>query len=75
MELVAVKRFQFLINNELDQALERLAAERRKSKAALIRQFLRERLYPQSSLSADPLVHIVGVDGFEPSVIDPVVYR
>ena len=64
-----------LFRSDLDSALERLAAERRTSKAQLIRQFVRERLRPLPPLSADPLFQMVGVDDVEPAPVNAVVYR
>jgi hypothetical protein len=70
-----MKRLQIMIDEDIDSALERLAVERKTSKAALIRQFVRERLRPLPPLSADPIFQMVGVDDFEPASIDDVVYR
>jgi hypothetical protein len=70
-----MKRLQIMIDEDLDAELERLASERSTSKAALIRQFVRERVRPLPPLSADPLGQMVGVDDFEPDGVDDVVYR
>lgn len=64
-----------MIEEDVDAALERAAAEARTSKAALIRQFVRERLRPLPPLSADPISRMAGSDDFEPERIDDVVYR
>jgi hypothetical protein len=69
-----VKRLQILIDEELDAALERRAAEEGASKAALIRRFVRERLQPLPPLSADPLYRMIGADDCEPAPVDDVVY-
>lgn len=58
-----------MIDEDLDDALERLALERQTSKAALIREFVRERVQPLPPLSADPLFRMVGVDDYEPEPI------
>jgi Ribbon-helix-helix protein, copG family len=70
-----MKRLQIMIEEDLDDALGRLAAEQGLSKAALIRQFVRERLQPLPPLSADPLSRISGSASFEPAPVDDVVYR
>jgi hypothetical protein len=69
-----MKRLQIMIDEDLDDALERLALERQTSKAALIREFVRERVQPLPPLSADPLFRMVGVDDYEPELVDAVVY-
>jgi len=72
-----MKRLQILIEEELDAELERTARAQRTSKAALIREYVRERLDPLPPLEADPLWQMVGVDDYEPGdeSIDDVVYR
>lgn len=69
-----MKRLQILIDDDLAGELERLAAAQRTSKAALVRQFVRERLRPLPPLSEDPLFHMAGGDDFEPAPVDTVVY-
>lgn len=69
-----MKRLQIMIEEDLDLALERAARETGQSKAALIRQFVRERIQPLPPLSADPISRMVGVDDYEPTPIDDVVY-
>jgi hypothetical protein len=64
-----------MIDEDLDEALERQARAQRTSKAALIRQFVRERLSVQRPLAADSLWRSVGADSFEPAPVDDVVYR
>lgn len=77
MYAYAMKRLQILIEEELDAELARTARARKTSKAALIREFVRERLDPLPPLEADPLWQMVGVDDYEPGggSIDDVVYR
>lgn len=70
-----MKRLQILINEDLDLALDRLARESGKSKAALIREFVRERVRPLPPVSADPISQMAGVDDYAPTAIDDVVYR
>ena len=72
---VDMKRLQIMIDEDLDSDLERLAAERHTSKAALIREFVRERIHPLPPLSADPLLRQAGADDFEPARVDDVVYQ
>jgi hypothetical protein len=70
-----MKRLQIMIDEDLDSELERLAAEERTSKAALIRRFVRERIRALPPLSADPLFRMIGADNVEPADIDDVIYR
>lgn len=70
-----MKRLQIMIEEDLDEALDRLALERRESKAALIRRFVREAINPLPPLDQDPLTKMIGVDDREPAAIDDVVYR
>lgn len=64
-----------MIDEDLDEALDRLAAQQRRSKASLIRGFVREALNPLPPLASDPLTAMIGVDDAEPASIDDVVYR
>jgi hypothetical protein len=70
-----VKRLQIMIDEDLDLALEQLANRSGKSKAALIREFVRERLQPLPPLTADPLWTMAGADDFDPVPVDDVVYQ
>ena len=70
-----MKRLQILIDEELDEALEREAVRTKTSKAALIREYVRERLDSLPPLDSDPLWRMAGTDDFEPESIDDVVYR
>jgi predicted transcriptional regulator len=72
---VDMKRLQIMIDEDLDQALEQLASQSGRSKAALIREFVRERVQALSPLTADPLWGMAGVDDFDPVPVDDVVYR
>jgi hypothetical protein len=70
-----MKRLQIFIEEDLDAALERQARKERRSKAALIRNYVRERLKPLPPLEADPIWQLVGRCRFPPEPIDEVVYR
>lgn len=71
-----MKRLQIMIDEDLDAALERMAAEEGTSKAALIRLFVRERVETLPPRSADPLFRMVAADpDVEPARVDAVVYR
>jgi hypothetical protein len=70
-----MKRLQISIEPELDLALERKARQEGRSKAALIRQYVRERLGGLPPLKSDPLWRMAGADGFDPAPIDETVYR
>lgn len=72
---IGMKRLQILMDEDLDDALERRALLEKTSKAALIRKYVRERLYTLPPLESDPLWRMVGVDEFEPEPIDDVIYR
>jgi hypothetical protein len=70
-----MKRLQILIDEDLDEALEREARRTGSSKAALIRDLVRERLATLPPLDSDPLLKTLGEDDFDPAAIDDVVYR
>jgi hypothetical protein len=77
--LMGMRRFQILLDEELDDALERQAARESVSKAELLRRYARERLQRLPSMEEDPLWQLVGADddpadGGEPVDIDAVVY-
>jgi hypothetical protein len=63
-----------MIDEDLDEVLEQMALEQGTSKAALIRQFVRERVTRLPPLEEDPIYQMLGVDDFEPAPIDEVVY-
>ena len=72
-----MKRLQIMIEEELDAALARQAAEEGVSKAALIRRFVRERLRPLPPLEEDPIWELVGMDKGSPDdsmSVNDVVY-
>lgn len=63
-----------MIDEDLDAALERLAARERTSKASLIRRFVREKIRPLPPLEADPLWQLAGAGSWEPAHHDDDVY-
>lgn len=69
-----MKRLQIMIDEDLDRELGRLARIRRTSKAALIREYVREHLRPTARDGHDPLLAWAGGDSFEPEHHDDVVY-
>jgi Ribbon-helix-helix protein, copG family len=69
-----MKRLQISIEEELDDALAVEAARRRTSKAALIREFVAERLARGKPVSADPMADLIGDIDDEAGDIDSVVY-
>jgi hypothetical protein len=73
-----VKRLQIMIEEELDEALERQARQESTSKAALIRRYVRAQLEPAGPIEKDPLWELVGLvkDGSsdESRSVDDVVY-
>lgn len=70
-----MKRLQIMIDEELDEALERQAREEGSSKAALIRRFVRSNVSSLPALEDDPLGRWIGGDSFDPEPVDEVVYR
>ena len=69
-----VKRLQISIEVELDDALAAEAAKRGVSKAALIREYVREHLSDGRTRARDPIDDLVGAIDAEPGDIDEVVY-
>jgi metal-responsive CopG/Arc/MetJ family transcriptional regulator len=72
--MARVKRLQIMIDDDLEEALDRRSAEEGVSKAALIRRFVRNELQPLPPLDEDTLAGMVGVDDFDPAPVDDVVY-
>ena len=71
----SMKRLQIMIEEELDEALERQARKEGASKAALIRRYVARELKPLPPLHKDPIWQMVGADPEgEPADIDEVVY-
>jgi hypothetical protein len=70
-----MKRLQIMIEEELDEALERQARKERTSKAPLIRRYVGERLKPLPPIEDDPLWKLVGSVDVEPvDDIDTYLY-
>jgi hypothetical protein len=69
-----VKRLQISIEEDLDDALAVEAARRHTSKAALIREFVRERLGRATPAGTDPMALLIGDIDDEAGDIDAVVY-
>ncbi len=74
MYTTSMKRLQIYIQEEIDEALGLEAARSGTSKAALIRQFVAERLQARSPLRSDPLDGLVGAYDEDPGSIEEVVY-
>lgn len=77
--VMAMRRFQILLDEELDDALERQAELESVSKAELLRRYARDRLGPLPPVREDPLWELVGVDDADndpgsPVDVDDVVY-
>jgi hypothetical protein len=66
-----VRRLQINIDEELDEALAVEATRSRASKAALIREFVRDRLGTRGD---DPMAKLIGDIDDEAGDVDPVVY-
>lgn len=72
-----VRRLQIMIDEDLDEALARQARDEGTSKAALIRQYVRDRLRPLPPIEEDPLWEIFGMvkgSGKDSLSVDDVVY-
>jgi Ribbon-helix-helix protein, copG family len=57
---MAMRRFQMMIDDELDEALERRAAQEGVSKAELLRSVARERLLSRPLEPGDPVWQLYG---------------
>lgn len=71
-----MKRFQMMMDRELDEALGREARREGVSKAELLRRYAREKLAPLPRIEDDPLWGMVGLYDGEVGEydIDEVVY-
>lgn len=54
------------MDEELDDALEREARKTKRSKSALIRDLVREKVRPLPPIEQDPLWEMAGADSYEP---------
>lgn len=70
-----MRRVQILLDEELDDTLEREATASGTSKSALIRRLVREGLAELPPLDSDPLSRTIGADDFDPAPVDEVVYE
>lgn len=52
-----------MIDEDLDDALDRMASKEGTSKAALVRRFVRERVKPLPPIQEDPLWDLIGIAG------------
>lgn len=68
-----MKRLQIYIDEDLDDALALEAARTKRSKAAIVREAVRERLGESDDVE-DPFAPLIGAFDFEPGDIDEVVY-
>ena len=68
-----MKRLQIYIQEELDQALAAEAARGGTSKAALIREFVADRI-GKDAVAEDSLDELVGSSDAEPAGVDDVLY-
>lgn len=70
-----MRRLQLLMDGTLDDALEHEARKTKRSKSAVIRDLVRERLRPPPPIERDPLWDLVGTAEFEPvDDIDAFLY-
>ncbi len=70
----AMKRLQIYIDEELDEELANRAVRERTSKAALIRQYVAERI-GRGTRKHDPLDDLVGRYDIDPGDVDQLVYE
>lgn len=64
-----MRRFQMMIDDELDEALERRAAQEGVSKAELLRSVARERLLSRPLEPSDPVWQLCG-SAIGPDLVD-----
>lgn len=75
--LAGVKRLQIMIEEEMDVTLEREAARRGCSKAALVREAVADRFKPLPPIEEDPIWKMAGSVSWEVDPnesIDDVIY-
>jgi hypothetical protein len=61
-----MKRLQIMLEDDLYAELARRSSAERRSKAAIVRDSLRESLRPLPPLEEDPLWEMVGISDAEP---------
>jgi metal-responsive CopG/Arc/MetJ family transcriptional regulator len=69
-----MKRLQIMIEENLDAELEREARRDGTSKAAIIRELVRDHVEPLPPLEDDPITQMIGMASFEPAHHDDIVY-
>ncbi len=69
-----MKRLQIMIDEELDDALRRLAVAEGVSKAALVRRIVGAAVRPLPPLASDSLMQLSGSADFERGDVDEVVH-
>ena len=73
---MGMKRLQIMIEQDLDDAVQRKADEEGVSKAAVIRRCVREGLLPPPPIEDDPLWSFIGSASYDTDEsVDDVVYR
>lgn len=71
--MTLMKRLQISIDEDLDEALAIEAIRTKRSKAAIIRQLVREK-FGNKRAAADPIARLIGDIDDEAGDIDSVVY-
>lgn len=61
-----MRRFQMMLDADLDERLDHEAARRGTSKAELIRSIVAKNLAPLPPLDEDPIVELIGISDAEP---------
>ncbi len=70
-----MKRLQIMIDEDLDAELSRRAVQEGRSKAAIIRGLVRDRLMARPPLAEEPMTSLIGRAAFEPVPHDDVAYE
>ena len=73
--LHSMKRLQIMIDEDLDEALARIALREGTSKAALIRRYVRGQVTSLLPIDSDPIGLMVGDEDLDREPIDETVYR
>lgn len=70
-----MRRVQILMDDDLDDALEREARKTKRSKSALVRDLVRQKVRPLPPIEQDPLWAMAGADSYEPvRDVDELLY-